>query len=93
MSDVIMSGVRGQMTVYNNFVPYSMIENMSIMASCGTGFGITFEGKLGIVTNGASFGDYFQPQRDENGQPVPVHRTYIGTKGLKGTFCPDMRLR
>ena len=53
-------------------------DNLQIIAVWGHGLGVTFDGKLGVVTNHAECGGYFLPERDERGNRIPVQREYIG---------------
>lgn len=53
-------------------------DNLKIIAVWGHGLGVTFEGKLGVVTNFSECGGYFLPERDEHGNRIPVQREHIG---------------
>ena len=60
------------------------IEDLSVLSACGTGFGVTFDGKLGIVSHGSSYGGYFLNETDEKGFPKSVQRSYTGDHPEKG---------
>ena len=60
------------------------LNDLSIMSACGTGFGVAYNGKIGIVSHGAPYGGYFLPQDDKNGKPIEVQRIYTGDHPEKG---------
>ena len=68
------------------------IEDMTVMSACGTGYGVTYDGQLGIVSHGAPYGSYFLPKRDKDGVPVIVERQYTGDNPDKGNPIRNIHL-
>ena len=63
-----------------------LIDDMAVISGYGTGLGVDFQGQYGVVTTRSRFSQYFRPETDSNGKPVPIVRKYVGNAPELGKF-------